>query len=292
MLPIWWPEYLARAKTYPYLWFLDNGVRHFNYPAFLALFCAVSLFVSQAADKTLMTREFKGFVSDREFIEAYAGAVESCIKTMHAASGMNEDQLKHARKQILHAIRLVVHHYYDKAEKLDINACYMAAYPIADVPDGIEGRLKFRDKKRLLATYGYVLDLVMWADDHGDLPCDFAIPVEDEKSSNFSLRLLPGAPSAFVKNIVCVVEDTRKISSYFETEGRYVDREVVAEELEFFKTQRFRSFASLPLQDEGEKKGVLNLQSGKVNIFGRKNRDQAVVTKLLHPLQTALYELI
>ena len=292
ILPLWWPDDLARAKVSPFLWYTANNLKHINYPAIFALFCALLLVGSQATDKFLMTREFKGLVSDRQFVEAYADVIENCLKTMHAAGEMDEAQLVHARRQILHGIRLVVHHYYNKAEKLEINACYMVAYPVTKLPAGVEAKIKFKDRKRLLNTYGHVLELEMSAEDHPDLPRDFAIPVEDPLDRNMAHRLLPGAPTAFAKNIVCVVDDTDRLRHYFDHDGSHVDREVVKEELDFFDQQRFKSFASLPIEHEGILKGVLNLQSAQTNIFGRNHRDQEVVTKLLSPLKTALGVLI
>jgi hypothetical protein len=293
-LPLWAPDSLALAKQYPYLWFYVGDVKHYNFPALLALVGGVMAVFSQIADKRLMALEFKGVVSDREFVEAYSGVLDSCMLAMKASSGMNAEQLVHARRQVLHGIRLVVAHYYDKAEKLDINACYMVAHPANSAPVGIEKRLKFWDKRRRLDTYGHFLDLVLWAEDHGELPKEFAIPVEKVDEPNMSLRQLPGAPAAFAMNRVYVVEDTRKLKRYFEEEAQYVDREIVGQELDFFASQKFRSFASLPLGDDdgGEMKGVLNLQSGRTSIFGKNNCDQEVVTKLLKPLLTALRALI
>jgi hypothetical protein len=293
-LPLWSPESLALAKHYPFLWFYQGQDRHFNLPALLALVGGAMVVISQLADKNLMALEFKGVVTDREFVEAYSEVLESCILLTKTAVGMDEGQLIYARGRILHGIRLVVHHYYDKSEDLDINACYMIAYPAAAAPSGVEKWLKFRDKLRTLDSYGHFLELALWAEDHGDLPRpgEFVLPVEKEGEPNMHLKLLPGAPAAFAMNRVCVIRDTRNLKKYFDEEGKYVNREIVKEELDFFDSQKFRSFASLPLENGGQKKGVVNLQSGRTCIFGKNDCDQNVVTNLLKPLMTALHGLI
>jgi hypothetical protein len=292
ILPIWLSDDLSRAKAYPYLWYWIGKERHLNYAAYCFVIGFVFLVVAQIADKKLMATEMKGLVSDREFLEAYCKTVESSILTVRAADGMSPAELIRARRLILQGICLVVHQYHDKSPHLNINACYMVAYPTTSAPAGIESRLKFKEDDRLLSSYAHVLDLTLWAEDRNELPKELALPVEDPSDPNKRLRLLPGAPAAYALDQVCAIADTRDLKQYFENGGRFVDREIARQQTDFFEKQGFRSFASFPLNHDGVIRGVLNVQSARPFILGRESEHENMVTELLRPLRTAMAILI
>jgi hypothetical protein len=293
LIPAGWPENIGRAKAYPFLFFFrdDNGL-HANLPMLGILLGAMFLIAGQIAlMSSEMSRGLKGIVSDREFLEAYSATVTASLETVYVAHALSPEQLEYAQSKILKGIALIVHHYYDKADSLEINACYMLAYPTADLPPGI-GTIRFKEKTRPIGSYAYVLDLVLWGDPHDDLPQELAIPVENVGDPDLRLKLLPGAPATFALERTMVVQDTTDLKGYFQTEGRNVDRIVQEEQLDFFEKQGFRSFASFLLENQGKKIGVLNVQSNRARIFGRKNRHQKLVTELLEPLIKALSLLI
>jgi hypothetical protein len=290
--PVWWSDDVVRAKAYPYLWYWVGKDRHLNYAATFFILGFAILVIAQIFEKKRMATEMKGVVTDREFINQHSQVVDAAIKAVAAMDGMSAEELTRARKQILRGICLVVQQYYDKSPRLEINACYMLAYPAANVPNGIDARLKFTVRDRELRTYQYVLDLILWAVDQIDLPQQLALPVEDASDPEKKFSLLPGAPAAFALNKVCEVADTHSLDEYFENEGRYVDRLVIRQLVDFLKVQGYRSFASFPLGYKDCKKGVLNVQSARPFIFGRESQHEMMVTQLLQPLRTALAILI
>ncbi len=294
LVPLVWSDSFLKIKSssFPYVWYWEGNQRNPNFPAIFLILGLILSVVMQITDKKLIALEVaknvKGVVTEREFLEAYSATVSSTIESVRASSGMNPEQLEHARKKVLKGIRAIVDYYYDKSEDLKINACYMLAYPTTFMPIGIEERLDFREKQRLITTYAHVLDLVMWAEDHIDLPKKLAIPVENPDEDELRFKLLPGAPRAFAMGETIVVPDTRDLDEYFKNQGKYVDAKVRERQLQFFKDHNFRSFVSFVLEHDAIKKGVLNVQSNEPFIFGKDNEHQKLVTELLRPMKDSL----
>jgi hypothetical protein len=292
VIPLLWTDELALAKHAPFFWHWKDGGFQLNLPLstmFLAVFLLVVLQVyDKRQEAGQLMKQAKGVVGDREFIEAYARAVKDSINAAYLAHGMNQEQRIAAQKDILKSIRSIVHKFYDDKQDLEINACLMVAYTIASAPSDIESRLRFKEKKRELRSYSYVLDLILWAENKPELPLEFALPVENASDTGDRFKLLPGAPYAFALERAAVISDTSALGDYFNNDGKYVDVAVKEEQMLYFQTYRFKSFAALPMKREGEMVGVLNVQSNKVNIMGNGNENQKLVTDLLDPLKQAL----
>jgi hypothetical protein len=295
VIPLLWTDDLAVAKRYPFLFFWKDGSFHLNVPLTVMALVVLLLVLLQVYEKkreaqeaARLARQAKELVGDREFIEAYASAVKDSINAAYLAHGMRHEQRIAAQADVLKSIRSIVRKFYDDKQDLEINACLMLAYSIASAPGDIESRLRFKEKKRDLRSYSHVLDLVLWAEDRPDLPKALALPVDDPCDPEARFKVLPGAPYAFAFDRPAVIQDTSDLDSYFNNQGKYIDLAVRQEQMLYFGAYSFKSFASLPVKREGEKIGVLNVQSNKVNIMGEGNENGKLVTDLLDPLKQAL----
>jgi hypothetical protein len=288
-IPILWPDRLALVKVWPYIAVGSSGSWTINW-ALIAFALSSSVLVhGQWAGERAAAKEQKIVGEDRALMEAYAAAVKDSIRSAAVAHNMKPSDRLVAQKKILSTIANVVYLYYSKEDELEINACLMLVYAVADVPAEIADRVKqFIEKGRLLNTYAHVLDLSVWAKDCQ--PSHLSLPVEDPTDADMKLKLLPGAPAAFALRVVQTIESTDDLISYFGPRGAGRNLDGVAKEaqLKFFGQQGFKSFVSIPIVIDEKILGILNVQSNKVCILGRRNKNLKPVTDLLEPLWHAL----
>ncbi len=217
-------------------------------------------------------------ISDREFLAAYAAMIGSSMDIMAFAHNMTVEQLRHAERSVLRGIALIVYHFYGGTDSSEIRTSYMRVHAASALPPEVWAEARFVAHGRPLDSYEYVLELVLWVDTQVDIPKGLlAVPVERILDPRARHRLLPGAAAAFALGMVSVIEDTRNLSTYFQDEGRYVDQSVVREQLKFFESHRIRSFAAVPLNYQGKRLGVLNVEANEPGLFGPDNEYQEVI---------------
>jgi hypothetical protein len=293
-IPIWWQNDFAHAIVPPFILYKTGHAWTLNGAALSFAISALVLVVAQWYDKYLSmqesAREQKLVLHNRAFVDTYAAAVNDSVSAAYLASRMTQQERYIAQKNILIAIANIVHFFYEEKEGLEINACYMLAYGVDTLPNGIAERIRFTERKRPISTYGHVLDLALWAYERPDLPKALALPVEDPNDDIMRYKLLPGAPAAFALGRIEVVESTDDLDPYFRGAGKSVDPVVREEQLNYFRERGFKSFVSIPLTRNRNEKifGVLNVQSNKTAVLGPKNCHQKLVTDLLGPFAHAL----
>jgi hypothetical protein len=212
----------------------------------------------------------------QEFLPAYGSQVS---KAAAAVSGYASDPSEWKRaditKTILSAICAVMHLYHFRSRGLSFNANCMIAYDKDSVTEPILKKLRF--KWGNVQRYKHFLALYVYADDKGAQ--DFSLPVEDGNNPDAGKNILPGAPAAFLVNETVVVDN---INDLLYADG--VPVEVRNQIDTYFKGRKsFQSFACLNILYGGRQVGLINIESNRPNIFGKKQEHKDELESLLFP---------
>jgi hypothetical protein len=210
-------------------------------------------------------------------------------------------KLNSAITQILKALSKEIGVYFDEVTDGSLNTNLMIAYRTADCSPEILRRLQssmmFMGYRRELDSYMYALELILWGREETDIP-PLVLPVEDPKEEIGKRKLLPGAPAAFALNQDRFIPDTHNIEEYMRSDqdgiGTDLERDVRDRVASYFKSKRFRSFASLVLRDTRNEKpiGVLNIQSDRVDRFKSGDADLETLIRSLEHYRFCLQYLL
>jgi hypothetical protein len=204
------------------------------------------------------------------------------------------EKLNSAIEKVLGAVLGEVAAYWGLEEHV-INSNLMLGYETHACPEPelqrLENKAEFLVVGRPLRNYKAVLEFAAWGRREPEVP-DMSVPVENPGNASTRRKLLPGAPSAFALVQDVVITDTREIDTVARSAAPDLDPDVLRRLKEYFDRMRFRSFASLVLQENGSPVGVLNIQSDQVDIFGRGNSDMETIVKSIEHHRFCLQYLV
>ncbi len=293
LIPVLWPDKLALLKVSPFIAYRSGDSWVPNWAVIVFLLGVILIIHGQWSGERSAAKEQRKVSDDLDLMASYAAAVKDSISSASLAHGMKSEERLSAQIDILKTIASILYLYYGKQLDLDINACQMLAYAVANAPADVAERAKqFIESGRNLDSYAHVLDLTVWAEN--GQPKQLSLPVEDPTTDARRLKLLPGAPAAFALRKVQIIESTDDIKSYFGPNGpgRNLDGVVREAQITFFSKQGFKSFVSIPIGTNDNPLGVVNVQSNRPHILGRRNKHKRPVMNLLEPLLYALQLLI
>jgi hypothetical protein len=205
------------------------------------------------------------------FFAAYSTQAAYAVAASGAVTVENRLQMA---QSILQNISTVVRSYHrDSADedKLGIRANVMILRPCNE---------EFRKLLRF-AGESQVVDkcLALAASDRNDYPQAMALPVAGN-----SRDMLPGAPLAFSdEDGYDVIDDTSRINF-----KPGVPEAVQVEIVQYFKEQRFHSFASIKIFARRNAIGVVNVEGRVKELFGGSSEEKKRMVQLLLPFCSAL----
>jgi hypothetical protein len=161
----------------------------------------------------------------------------------------------------------------------------MIAYDREKLPPALNNKIKFTygDGSR----YTHYLAITAYAEEDGKE--DFVLPIEDVTELSTAIhRSLPGAPLAFLRKNLEVVDDTRTID-YAKGLPQNLRKELV----EYFRTKKFKSFGCVTITGPGAAQlGILVIESDKKYVFGKSAKSRSELNQLLQPFALSMASLI
>lgn len=193
-----------------------------------------------------------------------------CYSIMATLSKGDEASKIEASREILRYVSSVVNAFHkDAAGKKAIKTCLML---VRNCDQDLRKRMVFvSDKQRKIVRR--CLELVVYDDGSGN---GLILPLPEKSESALAL---PGGPAAALSDNTQVVTNTAQISF-----NSGVAQPVKKEIKEYFRKQKFKSFASLCVSgDRAEVIAVINVESATTGIFGSNAKDQELFSDALRP---------
>lgn len=259
----------------------------------------------------------------RDFLALFATIYDQCEKSHDAAlrcSGADPEgdrrSVERWIRQVLRGLAILAQRFDGEPEEDGDYATNLMVFVPASEAIGlpeIRGRLRFCDEEeldmsKLLGVLDLALELSTTAISQDEPDAELvplALPIPRKAQDDFRkpgeprprLRVLPGAPLAFVSREMELYTDTRNIGTWMTTEGDFTWQ--IKEEVEryFLNDERpiVRSFASLPLvrsqSDRREPVAVLNFHRSQDGLFSRRD-PKAQFVPLIRPIQLQLVRML
>lgn len=249
------------------LWTLLGEYWHYGFPRYTAKRNEIEAGVMRRE----VTAELQASIPEE--ISAICASISTTMQAVHnEAMWTNTTQREQHVDNILKAMESTIKVIAREDGDLKLNSNYMIALP----KTGVAGKkVLFEEEDRDPQAY---LELARYASGE---TADVLIPVAKGRS-----KLLPGAPTAFVKRGAAVINCKNPV---FESE---VTEPIRAAIRQYFAGATYASVLSVPLIWEREVVGVANIESSKVDLLGRNADILAQIALALSPFCLMLGEAV
>jgi hypothetical protein len=251
----------------------------------------------QLVEKVMRIKQDRSEIIGVTFLNQYTKILTDAFAIVPDISIMNEEQIGKSQRDLLKFIAQFCKLYYEDKADLEISANLMIRREVSSYKDdsGVFNRdvfnrdVHFVDENTKNDGYMCVLEIVQSSIElaQGGIPNKFALPVHKRTNEEFF-----GAPKAFVENKVDIISDVQNTEVL---DGLLRGHpSVIVERIKiFFRTIKYRSFASIPLvTTKGKTLGVINIQSNQPDIFGKNKKHQGEIISYLNPVILLLTALI
>jgi len=238
-------------------------------------------------EKTLSRKEEEGTVRKR-FLPVFAKQISYSMAAVHSlGNSPSRKDLETTMIQLLKIIKGIAleYHHEEKPDPDSINVNVMVAYERAKLPPDLFNKVRFLHGNS--TRYTHYLAITAYAEEDGKE--DFVLPVEDPSElASVIQRSLPGAPLAFLRKSMEVIDATREIE-YAKGIPPNLKKELTA----YFRTKKFRSFGCVTITGPGAVQlGILVIESDKKYVFGKSARSKTELNQLLQPFALSMASLI